>query len=354
MPQAERDNDSVSLKDVVDRVRILIRFLAARWLYLAAGLVLGAAAGFYYSTTSRPEYTAECTFVLEEKQSGGIGQYAGVASMIGLDLGGSGASGIFDGDNIIELYKSRLMLRRALLSEVRVNGKNELLVDRYVAMEGLREQWADDPGLRKFTFNPDDTTSYTQDSLLAIFVKDIRDNKLNAQKPDKRLSLISVKVMAKDPIFAKEFTWRLVNNVNTFYLDYKMGKSTVSMDILQRQADSIRRDLNNALSGAASAVDLTPNPNPAKQLLRVPSQRRQIDVEKNAAIYGEIEKNLMLTKLTLLGETPLLKIIDRPELPLEVKVFGKAKGLVFGGAVGCFLVLASFFLVWIFSKLARL
>jgi len=50
------------------------------------------------------------------------------------------------------------------------------------------------------------------------------------------------------------------------------------MDILQRQTDSIRRELNGLITGVAVANHNTFNLNPALNVRRAPSARRQVDV----------------------------------------------------------------------------
>jgi len=77
-------------------------------------------------------------------------------------------------------------------------------------------------------------------------------------------------------------------------------------------------------------MEANPNANPLAFSLRVPSQKRQIDVQANTAIYSEIVKNLEIERLTLRQETPLIQIIDSPVLPLKNDHLGKIKGLIVG------------------------
>jgi hypothetical protein len=152
-------------------------------------------------------------------------------------------------------------------------------------------------------------------------------------KVDKKLSIITVNVTSENELFSKYFTEMLVKNVSDFYIDTKTKKSSRNVNILQRQTDSVRRELNSAISGAASTSDVNPNPNPSLQIIRVPSMRKQVDVQANTAILTELVKNLELSKVSLRRETPLVQVIDRPILPLEKQRFGKFKGILFGGFI---------------------
>lgn len=113
------------------------------------------------------------------------------------------------------------------------------------------------------------------------------------------------------------------------------------MAILERQVDSIRRELNGAITGVAVANDNTFNLNPALNVRRAPSARRQVDVQANTAILTELVKQTELAKVTLRKETPLIQVIDKPILPLQKDKFSKVKGIIIGFFIGSFVVAMS-------------
>jgi len=93
------------------------------------------------------------------------------------------------------------------------------------------------------------------------------------------------------------------------------------MDILVRQTNSIRGELNGEITGVAVANDNTFGLNPALNVKRVPSAKRQVDVQANTAILFEIVKQAELAKATLRKEIPLIQVIDKPILPLPKENF---------------------------------
>ena len=121
--------------------------------------------------------------------------------------------------------------------------------------------------------------------------------------------------------------------------------------IYQKQADSIRIELNNAISGVAEASDNTFNLNAALNIKRVPSSHRQVDVQANTAILTQLVTNLEMARVTLLKETPLIQIIDKPILPLKKEKLGYLKALVFGGGIFSILFICVFILRFLFKKL---
>jgi len=88
--------------------------------------VTGALLGLSYAIVKKPRYIAVCTFVLEDgKSGGGIGTICWACLSGGYKYRRSGG-GIFEGDkHYLELYKSRLMIEKTLLTECNFNGKNQ-------------------------------------------------------------------------------------------------------------------------------------------------------------------------------------------------------------------------------------
>jgi hypothetical protein len=342
--QMNHTEDEISLKELILKIKDWYHFLLSKWKTILIAGIIGGVLGLTYSIFKKPVYTAETTFVLEEgDKAGGLGQYAGLASMVGIDLGGGGG-GIFKGDNILQLYKSRRMIQETLLAKDTFNGKQQLLIDRYIEFNKLRETWKDKPYLKDIQFNNPQNFTRTQDSVIGKFAEKINKEILEVTKPDKKLSIISVKVKSEDELFAKAFANNVVNKVNSFYVSTKTKKSMENLFILQNQADSVRTVLNNSLGGVASAVDANLNLNSAFQTLRVPSQRKQVDVQASGAIYQEIVKNLEMAKINFRNDKPLIQVIDEPIFPLKKERLGKAKGLILGSVI--FVFLFSLFLVF--------
>ena len=335
------DSDEISLKELILKIKEWWTYLLSQWKLIVGVAFIGALLGLAYAWTSKPIYKAEFSFVLEdEKSGGGLGGALGLASQFGLDLGGGGGGGVFAGDNLLELMKSRSMVQKALLSPINVQGKDQSLADYYISLNEMRKGWEGKAHLESLNYpiNADISKfNRVQDSVLMGMHQDIIKNLLSVAKIDKKLSILKVTVNSENEIFSKAFTEALVTVVSNFYVETKTKKSTANVAILQYQTDSVRNQLNRAISGVAQSSDAIPNLNAARQVLRSSGQQRQIDVQANTAILTELVKNLELSKLSLRKETPLIQVIDRPVYPLEVERFGKLKGLIIGGFIAGFM-----------------
>jgi hypothetical protein len=334
-------NDEISLKELVEKVKEWFSYLLSQWKIILLAGIFGAGLGLAYSFSKKPIYTATLSFALEdEKSGGGLGGALGLASQFGLDLGGGGGS-IFTGSNLTELFKSRSMVEQTLLSPVTPNGKTISLAEMYIQNNKWRDNWENNPKFKDVQFLPNAKRKYftrVHDSILGVIYEDISKGALTVGQKDKKVAIISIDVVSMNELFAKYFCEALAKEVSDFYVTSKSKKARMNMAILERQTDSIRRELNGAITGVAVANDNTFGLNPAMNVRRAPSARRQVDVQANTAILTELVKQTEMAKVTLRKETPLIQVIDQPILPLKKENFGKAKGIVIGGFLAGFLV----------------
>ena len=343
--QNQIDNDEISLKELIQKIQEWIAYLKTQWKLIIGIAALGGILGFAIACFIKPTYLATTTFVLEEdKGGGGLGGAMGLASSFGFDLGGGG--GLFTSSNIIELMRSRLVVEKTLLNPVHVAGKEISLADYYIQINELKKGWAKKPNLANIGFpvNADRTKfSLEQDSILYSISSGLTKNNLVIAQKDKKVSIISLTVKTETELFSKLFCEQLLKETSDFYIETKSKKSRLNVNILQKQADSIRAELNEAITGVAAASDNVYNLNPAYNVKKTPGTRRQVDVQANTAILTQLVAQLELSKVNLRKETPLVQLIDHPILPLEKEKLGRLKSLVLGGFLAGFLTV--FYLV---------
>lgn len=324
--------DKITLKEVVQSFRYWVLFFIGKWKTLLIAGLIGLILGALASILKKPVFHAETTFVLEENDMSGIGQMSGLASLIGVNLGSIGTtSGLFQGDNIMELYKSDNMLSKTLLSPF---DTNTLLIERYIKFQKLDRKWRRKVDFSKLDFSISrEQFTVTQDSVIKEVSKLLREKHLSVEKPNRKLSIIQVIVSSKDEPFAKVFNETLVDNVNTFYFETKTKKTAENLAILQSQADSVRNILDESILAYANTTDKVPNPNPILQTATVEARKRQVDVTASSAVYSEIVKNLEIAKVNHRNNSPLIQIIDTPRFPLQRSEIRLLKGMVFGAVI---------------------
>jgi uncharacterized protein involved in exopolysaccharide biosynthesis len=346
--------DEISLKELILKIKDWYRFLISKWIVLVAAGIIGGAIGVGYAFFTKPKYTANLSFALEDEKSGAAGGLSGalgLASSLGIDLGGS-AGGAFSGANLLELMKSRNIVEKALLNPITVNGKTQSLAQYFINFNKLNKSWSEKPALKNILFEVDaNRSNYTlqQDSILGKLYETIAglNGLLTVTQKDKKISIISIEVKSTDELFSKAFTESIAQEVSSYYIEIKSKKARQNMEILQHQTDSIRAELNGAITGVAAAADNTFGLNPAMMVRKTPGTRRQVDVQANTAILTQLVTNLEMAKVSLRKETPLIQVIDKPILPLKKEKVGKLKSLILGGFLAGFLTA----LILVFKKL---
>lgn len=308
---------------------IRVRILEKKKLILLIG-IFGFFIGFAYAFLKKPIYNAELTFASENESGSQIPAYLGIASQLGFDLGNS-QSGVFSGNSLMVLIKSRVLLQKTFLTEVD-NGENKILLINYFIQSGLYDKnWKKNSFLANVKYDKNWAPGIREkDSLLKSIINDFSDNLLSVNKKDKSIDIVTISFKHSDEGFAKLFVEKLVENTINYYVDYKTSKSKKNVEILSNQVDSVRSELKNYITSVSNSVDNI-NLNQLSSIkTKSSNDYKKIDIQASTLIYAELLKNLELSKISLRKEIPFIQIIDPPILPLEnVNISKYLMGFIF-------------------------
>jgi hypothetical protein len=249
-------------------------------------------------------------------------------------MGGS-SGGAFSGDNLLELMKSRLLVEKTLLTAVDSNGKQKLLINQYIDFNKPKKpkpRKPNDPLPVVYSvdkLNPDQFT-LAQDSFLGKVCGELAKKHLTVSKVDKKLSIVSVSFTGNDEWFAKHFTQVLTQNVTEFYVETKTRQMRKNVLMMEHKVDSVKQALGRAMYGVASEID--GNQFLVRGVAKVPQAKKQLEIQVLSTMYGELLKNLELSRTLMAKEQPLIQLIDQPRLPLEKKKSSKLLTTI-GGAL---------------------
>jgi hypothetical protein len=302
------------VNDRVGDIKYIFRFKKALILVLIIGALGGALTAWLWT----PTYTARLTFVIDDsKSSGGAGGLSALAGLAGFDLNGlGGASGVLAGDNVQELVKSHMLIKKTLLTAY---DSTQTLADRYAAVNKLNKKWlkySPDGRIIRFPLNGVNN-SRLQDSLLHEMTILILADEFGITKTDKKLGFFEVNTTMNDERLAQLFCSRMIKQSTDFFITTKTKRLRDNVNRLQQRADSIGTILNRKTYAASAAnqslIDLNPaftSPNANAEV----SERGKIVL---STVYSETVKNLEASKTMLAQETPTVTIVDEPELPLK-------------------------------------
>jgi hypothetical protein len=311
-----------SLGDIFNAVKSFSNYLFRKWWAIVIASALGALAGYVFSDMQKPRYEAVSTFILEEKQPGmsGLGS---IASQFGLDMGSMGGGGsLFAGDNILDILRSKKVIKQVLLSPVNnptIAGAT--LADLYINFSGQKE--ADKKNiLSQLSFSKAQSSlSPKEDSVLNSIYYNILKRNLVIDRVSKKGTIISVQINAENSIFARLMSERLVDEAAKLYFTIKTGTAQSNIERLQRRSDSLLFLLNRRSYTAAASQPL--DINPGFQTAIVPVEIANRDKAVISTLYTEVTKNLEASKLLLSQQTPIIQLLDRPSLLLDDKQKGQ-------------------------------
>lgn len=326
------ENNQVNLYQLIQKLNDTFNYLLKKWIILCIIGLFGGALGLVTSLLTPKKYSSKLSFVIEDQSSKG-NALASIASSFGMS---SASDGFFNTANIIDFLKMRSIVEKALL-EIGDEKKNKTFVQMYIDAYKLRDDWKDETDLKDLKYLPgENRSSFTlkKDSVLGdIYKRLIKNEELIVKQPNLENSIVNIDVSVQSELFAKNFGEKLINLAGDFYIESKTKLIRTNIEIMEQQLDSIKRELISSMSGAASANDDVFGLNPSMNVKRVPSIRKQVDVQVNSAIHLELVKNLEMTKFNLLNQTPSIQIIDKPVLPLEEVTLRKSIAIVVGGII---------------------
>ncbi|MDP4741901.1 MAG: Wzz/FepE/Etk N-terminal domain-containing protein [Schleiferiaceae bacterium] len=306
------------------------------WKGLIVVLILGAILGFTYGILNPRKYQAEMIIAVEDDDSNG---WQNLLQQFGIDVGGNNPGGIFKGDALIRLFSTRNMVERTLLQEVEFgDGTTGMLANRLWAQTKMSKA-----EIFKGLSFPADRSLFTplHDSAMMLLYRHTAEEVINADKPERKLSLIMLRATHTDKYFAHAYVTTAIDQTANYYVELLTSKAKSNLRVLRREADSVQILMQQNLVNSASSSDLNINPNRAA--LRVDQNRALVELQVSVTIYGEIIKNLKLAEIGMRKQTPIIQIVDYPQFPLARVGMSPIMWAAVGGfiASSIFLVLVS-------------
>lgn len=327
LPQEIEQEEEFSLSGQLLGLWKLVGYALSKWRLLSIAGLLGALLGLGYYYMKPVVYTARITFVVEESKSAGGGGslMSALAGQFGVDIGGlSGTSGVLAGDNVLQLLKSKSLIKKTLLTPYNHNGDTSAkasthsLADEYARVYGLDKKWLNSRKVAKaISFKPGvQSLSRTEDSLLQTIVKKITEKELFIAKPDKKLGFFEMSTSMRSEALSALFCMRLLKTTTDFYIDTKTRRLVTNVQRLQLKADSLLYALNKKTFSSADANRMLLDANPVFAAPAVNAEMSSRDKIIQGTIYADIVKNLEISKTSLIQETPTVQVVDEPEFPL--------------------------------------
>ena len=330
-----QDSDEISLKDLILKVKNLWKLFLSNIKTILLISLIGGALGLVYAWMSKPVYEAKMTFVMRAESNNMLSSLSGLSSLFGAGTSAASASPM---DRILQLLGSERIVGEALLSESTIEGKNDLIINHLIAIEGLKEKWKKDTVLNIVSFSKSDrfeTLSYAQRKAIKylkgfvagkeviLTLKDFVAGKevILTKGFDKKSGVIKFAVTHANEELSIALTNAIYNRIVDFYSKESMSTITPKLEVLQNKVDSIKNALGYTQSASAKLMDQ--GLGILLQQDRV--QQKNLSIKENILIlmYGEAQRNLEQLSFLQATTSTSFSIIDQPYSPITPK--GKSK-----------------------------
>ena len=336
----EKKESSFSLPEILELLKGYWDYLwKKKWVVVIAGFSF-AVLGLVYACIRTIVYTSTYEFAIEGESTS---MKISMASLLG-----TGSVGAFSGDNLVQLMRSQSMVERTLLREVPDRSDSINFVEYYLICDSVRsdcEKMAEQDLEENtngpvsicdiyFPLNQDrNTFAREQDSILMLVAGGISKN-MEVERLDKKMSFVTCSYSYKDEEFCKKFLDAYMDEVLTFYMETKLSRSNRNISNFQRQADSIKVELNKVIASRAYYAD--ENINAVRQSVGIELQKKQMEIQTYTTAYVELMKSIATMKVDQMKETPVIQIISEPHFPLKNNKARKLKFIIIGGFLGGF------------------
>ena len=303
------DNKEIELRDIIITLKEIKQELILRSFKIGLFVFVFTLTAVLFNISQESRYKAELSFVVEDKQkSTPLSSVSGLASQFGFDFFSSSNS-TFSQANIMELLKSRGVISKTLLRP----NNNGLFIQNYISMYNLDSDWKNNKDLDRISFK--NNIEVKHDSIITMVWEKIIEDDISVEIRNDETDIIYLSFKSLDERFAKLFSENLIDEMSSMYIEYQTKQSTNTIDFLQNRADSVFNELEKAEEEFARVKDIN------QRIIKASGRLKELQLMRNVEVlntmYLELVKNIEVSKLTLLNQTPIIQVIDRPTLPLE-------------------------------------
>lgn len=348
-PEEYPSNSAMSMGDILKIVKSyfweLIRF---SWLILGIAALLGWY--LYSGKAKQPKlYIANYTFMLNETSGTDqnfIQQVLG-SGLLGFASGG-GANDLNSGQGaqvavLQELLKSRKIIELALFQKAAMPDKNNVvkedyLINHYITIFGLREQWKkDELAIAEVHFTNDSTSAFSENEntvLLSVYYRIIKQH-LSEELLKGGILSLTCKTTNED--YSYHFLRSLYTALDQYYTEKSVEKQRMIYLAAVARRDSLRGAMERAEKGYISYLDRSTASARGQHSAAIEIQfmARMLTGEMEA--YFMAIRNAEAAKIALEKQTPLLQSIDKPIFPLGIDRPNASLYLIIGILAGGFL-----------------
>jgi len=284
-----------------------------KWIVLGI-TCLGIALGGYYAFTSQEQFVSEGKILPEfESKAGGLSQFAGLASLAGVDLGRSGSADAIRPDLYPDILKSTPFFMELFQQTFETRDGKSMKFDVFVKEYLERGQEPPSESLIEFKAKPSGVV--VTNGLIQERIKGLKE-RITAGI-DKKSGVITISSKLPDPVVAAQVTKFAMDYVTQYVTTYRTEKAKLDLDFLGERVAAARGKYYTKQSQKAQYADQFQAPTIRLQSADIQRERIESDYRISANFYNELLKKYEEAKIKVQQETPVFKILEPPTAPVR-------------------------------------
>lgn len=309
------------------------------WIILVTTVV--TALGIAYALLAQEEFTTKGKILpeIQGKGAGGLSQFAGLASLAGVDLNSLGGSAVdaVRPDLYPDVITSTPFYLELFKTKVHTRDNQVMTFEDYYHNMLEKGKEPTEKLLKKYPVKEEGIILVNR--LNEIRLKALRERITSGI--DRKSGVITINVKMPDPVVAAETAKFAMEYLMEYVKNYRTEKLRQDVDYLSNQVDASRGKYHSSQEKKARYTDQFQD----MRLQSADVQRERIDAEYrlSSTFYNELLKKLEEARFKLHQQTPVFKILEPPVVPAKRTEPKRSTiaiaSLIFGGALGLGLVL---------------
>jgi uncharacterized protein involved in exopolysaccharide biosynthesis len=273
--------------------------------------ILFAILGIVYAYSLKEEFISEGRILPEAQAKGGASQYASLAALAGVDLGGSAA-----GSDAVrpDLYPDVLKTTPFFLNLLQVKFRDRF--EKNVVFKAFFENQILDGKIK----NTDQKPKYSSSDQYTVLdleteraIKNLKQRIVCTY--DKKTGVIVISVKLPDPVVAAGVARFGMNYLTDYIINYRIEKQKRDLNFLAERLAAAKGKYYNNQTQKATYTDQMPLS--ALRLQSADLQRERIESEYriSSTFYNTLLQKYEEAKLKMQQETPVIQVLEPPVVP---------------------------------------
>lgn len=320
-------------EDISIDFKVLFRIIwqGKWWIFLITILVTGF--GIAYALLAREEFKTHGKILpeIQGKAAGNFSQFAGIASLAGVDLSSLGGASVdaVRPDLYPDVIVSTPFYLELFKNEVHTRENKKMMFEEYFHEILEKGKLPDEEKLIKYPVKEDGI----------ILLSELDEERLEVLRErisadiDKKSGVITIYASMPDPVVAAEVTKFAMEYLMEYVKKYRTEKLRLDVDYLEAQVISSRGKYYSTQEKKAQYIDQFQD----MRLQSADLKRERIESEYrlSSSFYNELLKKYEEAKFKLHQETPVFQVLEPPVVPIKRSSPKRTVIALFSFVLGC-------------------